>query len=122
MTRRFRIKVGDKVFQVEVEEIYEEPKAAVPSPPVPASPALVQAAPPTGETVELGVIRAPLPGNVISLKCREGDAVQRGDPLLVLESMKMENTILASKPGVVKRIAVTEKSPVNYGDTLVIIE
>jgi biotin carboxyl carrier protein len=54
------------------------------------------------------VIRAPMPGSLISIKVEEGDTVARGDPLLVMESMKMETTIAAPRDAVVESIHVAD--------------
>ena len=130
MKRRFRVKIGEKVFEVEVEELGRE-ASSIPLPPVftpPAEKPVTETKPATPKPVEVkaeagsGIVRAPLPGNVVSIKCREGDRVNAGDPLLVLESMKMENTIYAPKSGVVKRVAVSEGTSVQFGEVLVELE
>ncbi|HZP11794.1 MAG TPA: biotin/lipoyl-containing protein [Nevskiaceae bacterium] len=55
------------------------------------------------------VIRAPMPGSLVALKVKEGATVARGDPLLVMESMKMETTIAAPRDAVVEAIHVSER-------------
>jgi acetyl/propionyl-CoA carboxylase alpha subunit len=62
-----------------------------------------------GQTSADDVIRAPMPGSLVSLRVEEGDEVSRGDPLLVMESMKMETTIAAPRDAVVEAIHVTER-------------
>lgn len=52
------------------------------------------------------VIRAPMPGSLVALKVKDGETVQRGDPLLVMESMKMETTIAAPRDAVVEAVHV----------------
>lgn len=54
-----------------------------------------------------GAIKAPLPGNIFKIEVSEGDSVSKGDLLLVMEAMKMENNVLAEKDGVVKSIKVS---------------
>lgn len=130
--KKFRVKVGEKIFEVEVEEIKPEAPAMMPSttavskvttvgrevsPPTPPT-----EAPPHAKEGEVGMVRAPIPGTIVSIKCAEGDYVKKGDPLLVLESMKMENVIYSPASGKVKRIAVSEGASVKYGDLLVEIE
>lgn len=66
-----------------------------------------------GETV-----RAVMPGIVVSIAVKEGDAVKSGQPLLVLEAMKMENEIRSTTAGVVLRVAVQKGQTVNGGDCL----
>ncbi|MFQ5711909.1 MAG: biotin/lipoyl-containing protein [Candidatus Geothermarchaeales archaeon] len=120
------VTVDGESYRVEVEEAEVGPtrvEEAVVKPltrPAPAvEPALEK---PPEMTVEEGVVRAPIPGKILSVKVEVGGSVEVGDVLLVLEAMKMENEIKAPKAGVVREIAVSEGVNVNYGDTLLIIE
>lgn len=63
-------------------------------------------------------ITAPLPGTVLKICVKEGDTIKTGDDLIILEAMKMENTIQADSSGVVKAISVQNGSSVLQGDTL----
>jgi biotin carboxyl carrier protein len=67
-------------------------------------------------------ITAPMPGMVIRLLVDEGDEVEAGQGLAVVEAMKMQNEIRSSKKGKVTRIAVKEAAAVNTGDLLAIVE
>ncbi|NCC98387.1 MAG: biotin/lipoyl-binding protein [Bacteroidia bacterium] len=69
-----------------------------------------------------GVISSPLPGNIVKIMVSVGQAVKRGDTLIVIESMKMENNIKADRDGVVKAIKVDAGQAVMQGDTLVDFE
>ena len=69
-----------------------------------------------------GGLKAPMPGKVMSVMVAEGDLVERGQPLLVLEAMKMEHRIDAPWNGTVKTINVTAGDQVANGATLVIME
>jgi 3-methylcrotonyl-CoA carboxylase alpha subunit len=64
------------------------------------------------------VMLAPMPGRVISLMARRGDDVERGDPLVVIESMKMETAIRSDRKGRVEDILVDEGSTVKRGQAL----
>lgn len=64
-------------------------------------------------------ILSPLPGTILSVKVKEGDAVKTGDVLMMLEAMKMENTILAESSGTVKAILVQAGTAVLQGDPLI---
>lgn len=68
------------------------------------------------------VIKAPLPGNILEIKVKAGDAVKKGDKLLIMEAMKMENNVLAEKDGTVKDVKVNNGDSVLQGDVLVEIE
>ncbi len=63
-------------------------------------------------------IKAPLPGKILSIKVTKGDIVKKGDVILIMEAMKMENNVLASKDGVVEVIKVQPGDTVLEGDVL----
>ena len=91
------------------------PSAATPSAAPPAPAPARQAPPARGE----GGVTAPMPGLVLKIKIKEGDSVQAGQPLLIMEAMKMENAITASYNGTVARIYVREGDSISEGDLLV---
>jgi len=132
MPRKFRVKIGGKIFEVEVEEIMLETATPTTSPLIPSTEPSIsrQEEKPITKTATVveererarGIVRAPIPGTIVSIKCREGDPVKKGDPLVVLESMKMENVIYSPTSGRIKRLAVSEGASVNFGDILVEIE
>lgn len=62
-----------------------------------------------------------MPGTVLSVKVKEGEKVERGQVLLILEAMKMENEIVAPQEGTVLSVNVDDNASVNSGDTLVVI-
>ena len=64
---------------------------------------------------------APLPGNIFKLMVKEGDSVEKGEELLILEAMKMENHVLADEAGVIKDIKVKEGASVLQNDILLTI-
>ncbi|MGB7601077.1 MAG: biotin/lipoyl-containing protein, partial [Candidatus Sulfotelmatobacter sp.] len=67
-------------------------------------------------------IVAPMPGKVVRLLVREGDEVEMGAGVAVVEAMKMQNEIKSPKKGTVQKILVTEGAAVNAGDVLAIVE
>lgn len=67
-------------------------------------------------------ISCPMPGTIIKINVKNGDAFKEGDVLMVLEAMKMENEIMAPHSGKVVQLAVTKGAAVNAGDILLIIE
>ena len=90
----------------------QAPAAGTPAPPAGAP----RTAPPArGE----GGITAPMPGLVLTIKVKEGDTVQAGQALLVMEAMKMENAITASYNGTVTKVYVREGDSISEGDLLV---
>ena len=113
----------DKLVEIEVAA------AAAPAPEAPqAAPAAPKAAPapapkaaPAADPAGGTKVTSPLPGSVIKVLVSEGQAVKKGDTLLTLESMKMENAILAECDGTVSKIAVTAGQNVMQDDILVIL-
>ncbi|MGQ1890596.1 biotin/lipoyl-containing protein [Thermophagus sp. OGC60D27] len=67
-------------------------------------------------------ILAPLPGSIFKVMAKEGDAVKKGDTLLIMEAMKMENNVMADKDGIVKEVKVKEGDAVLQSDVLMVIE
>lgn len=76
----------------------------------------------TPRAASKGGVTAQITGRITSVRVKPGDAVQRGDVLLLLEAMKMENEIKAPTDGTVKEVLVSEGQRVNEGDTLVVVE
>lgn len=68
-----------------------------------------------------GNIVAAMPGTILELKVAAGDSVTKGQPLLVLEAMKMENDVMAPHDGVVEEIQVAKGASVNSGDLLMVL-
>ena len=64
-------------------------------------------------------ITAPLPGNILEIKVKPGDIITKGQVLLVMEAMKMENNVLADRKGVIESIPVKIGDTVLQGDVLV---
>lgn len=67
-------------------------------------------------------LRSPLPGVILEINCKVGDTVKKGQKVIILEAMKMENVINAEKDGVVKEIKVNKGDSVLEGADLIIIE
>ena len=68
------------------------------------------------------IVKAPLPGNILKIMINKGDEVKKGDNLMIMEAMKMENNILSEKDGIVKSIKINIGDSVLQGDTLIEIE
>lgn len=134
--RKFNIKVNGQAYEVEVEEVAGGfapapvvPVAAAPAPavapvaaPAPekaevkAAPAPAPVAAPAGGTQ----LKAPMPGTVIDFKATNGAAVKKGQTVLILEAMKMENEIVAPAGGVITFVA-SKGASVNTDDLLAVI-
>ncbi|MBQ8089059.1 MAG: acetyl-CoA carboxylase biotin carboxyl carrier protein subunit, partial [Clostridia bacterium] len=64
-------------------------------------------------------IKAPMPGNINDVRVKAGQSVKKGDILVILEAMKMENEIMAPRDGVVASVNVSKGATVSTGDVLV---
>ena len=123
------VTVNGKVYTVETEapaKPVAAPKAA--PAPAPAASAAPKAEAPKAEAPKPAApaaggiqVKSPLPGSVIKVLVSEGQAVKKGDTLLTLESMKMENAIMAEADGTVKQIAVTPGQNVMQDDLLIVL-
>jgi len=135
--RQFNVFVDGDYFAVEVEAVGGAPMitsiapvaapVAVPKPapaaaPKPAAAAPAPAAAPAAAPVAGGAkLEAPMPGMVIKYVVKEGDQVKEGDVVMILEAMKMENSILSPATGAVKQICCKEGQSVQKGDLLAVI-
>ncbi len=124
MRRKFRVVVNGKVFVVEVEEIAgKEEKSTKEKQKAPSQ---------IGQTKRIseekstaapeGAVLAPMPGKITEIRVKVRDRVSKGDILLILEAMKMENEIVAPRDGTVREIRVKEGKTVNRGDVLLLLD
>ena len=133
----YNVVIGDieeNIAHVEVNgthytvEMDKKPKAAPAPKPVArpaakpaAAPAAAPAAKPAAGGAKSGV-KSPLPGVILDIKVNVGDAVKKGQTIIILEAMKMENSINADKDGKIAAINVSKGESVLEGTDLVIIE
>lgn len=111
------VELNGKKYTVEVErsESVVSP-VATPKPVAAAAPAAAPA--PKKAAAGANAITAPLPGSVVAVNVKEGQAVKAGQQLAIIEAMKMENEILAPADGTVKAIYVSAGQAVQQGDAL----
>lgn len=127
--KKYTITVNGTAYEVEVEEagvVASAPKAAAPAPkaaPAPAPAAAPAPAPKAAAPVAAGAttVSAPMPGKVLSVNVKAGDAVKSGDVLLILEAMKMQNEIMAPADGTVSDVRVSAGQTVATGDVMVVL-
>ena len=112
--KNYTITVNGNVYNVTVEEgtTAGVVQASVAAPK--AAPAAPKAAAPAGAQGSV-VVSAPMPGKVLAVKANAGQAVKKGDVIMVLEAMKMENDIVSDKDGVVASINVNKGDSVETG-------
>ncbi len=119
-----KVTVNGAEYTVEWEKPVEE-KPVVKVQPVAAKPATTAATPaaaPAAAAVNGHAIKTPLPGVIIDVKVNVGDAVKKGDTVVVLEAMKMENNINADRDGKVTAVQVAKGDTVADGAVLIVIE
>ena len=115
------VEVNGTHYTVEMEK---KPKAA-PAPKPVVRPAAKPAAAPVAKPAAGGAksgVKSPLPGVILDIKVNVGDEVKKGQTLIILEAMKMENSINADKDGKIAAINVSKGESVLEGTDLVIIE
>lgn len=121
------VEVNGSNFKVEFEKPIVKPtaikvvKTAVQAPAVTAAAPVPAAAAAPAPTAGGTTVSSPLPGVILEICIKEGDAVKTGQKIMVLEAMKMENVIEATCDGVVKSIKVNKGDSVLEGAALAII-
>ena len=132
--RTFNITVNGNTYVVDVEEVgaaapvarpaapvVTAPVAAPAAAPAPAPAAAAKPAAPAAPVAGGEAVKAPMPGTILDVKVKVGDAVEPGTVVCVLEAMKMENEIPAPKAGKVLQVVTSKGATVNAGDALVVI-
>lgn len=129
--KKYTITVNGTAYEVEVEEagvVASAPKAAAPKAapapaPAPKAAPAPAPAPKAAAPVAAGAttVSAPMPGKVLSVNVKVGDAVKAGDVLMILEAMKMQNEIMAPTDGTVSDVRVSAGQTVGTGDVMIVM-
>ena len=124
--KEYRVTVNGQVYQVSIEEVGTNTPAPKPTA-APAGVPSVQTTPApqatqVPKTAEGYSVTAPMPGAILEIAVNEGQTVQAGEVVLLLEAMKMENEIIAPVSGNIKKIVTSKGATVNTGDLLLVIE
>ncbi len=129
---KYKVTLNNKVYEVEVEEgqalmlnEYELMAPDTQGQPAPAA-ATSSASAPAAKTPSVGLaagepVKAPMPGNVLKINVSLGQKVEEGEVVVILEAMKMENEIVATKSGTIAQIVVDKGAVVETGAPLVVI-
>lgn len=130
--KKYIVTVNGSKYEVVVEDAAPgatyTPAAPAAAPAAPAAPAPAPAAAPApapaaapAASADGEKITCPMPGTIVKVPVKAGQAVKQGDVLCVFEAMKMENEVMAPRDGVVASVAVSEGASVNSGDVLVVL-
>ena len=126
--KKFSVTVNGTVYDVEVNEVKAggaaPAPAAAPAPKAAPAPAPAAApAPNAAAPVAAGAttVKAPMPGKILSVAVSAGQAVKKGDLLLVLEAMKMQNEIYAPQDATVSEVRVSANQTVATGEDMVVL-
>ena len=115
--KKYKVTVNGTAYEITLEAIdaadVKSAPAAAPAPVAEAPAAPAAAAPAGGETVV-----SPMPGNILSVNVQNGSAVKKGDVLMILEAMKMENEIMSPCDGTVTSVSVQKGAAVESGAVL----
>lgn len=107
---KYRVKVNDKVYEVEIEKIEGDFVDEVQS-----SENVVSTESSTGGSE----FKSPIQGAVLSVAVKAGDPVTKGQTLLIVEAMKLENEIVSDQDGIISEVLISEGQTVNSGEVLV---
>jgi len=113
------IEVNGTPYKVEMDKPKKKQPVVKTSPAPNAVPPITRPAP---EASGPKALRSPLPGTIIDIVCQVGDSVKKGQKLIILEAMKMENSINSERDGVVKEIKVNKGDSVLEGNDLIVVE
>ena len=114
--KKYKVNVNGQMYEITVEECDVNEASAPATPAAPAAP-VAPVATGDGEPVS-----CPMPGTILAVNVSNGAQVKKGDVMFVLEAMKMENEICASKDGVVSDVSVTKGAAVDSGAVLCILK
>ena len=121
--KRFNITVNGTAYDVAVEEITDGSAPVVSAPAPKKAPAKKLAEQPKKAVAGAGTkVTAPMPGTILEVKVSENDTVTRGQVMMVIEAMKMENDIVAPCDGKVTSIIAKKGDSVNSSDVLATIQ
>lgn len=117
--KKYKVNVNGTSYEIEIELMSETEAKAAPATAPAAAPAPAQAPAASGEGEK---ISSPMPGTILDIKVNVGDSVKKGQIIMILEAMKMENEIMAGADGVITSIGVTKGASVQTGDALCTIK
>lgn len=104
-TKKIQIKVNQELFEIEIKEKLDILLEAMGMD--------------TSKELKIEDIKAPMPGLIIDIKVEKGQAIEQGDPIIILEAMKMENIVKSPQKGIIKSIQVKKGQTVEKNQILI---
>lgn len=120
--KKYKVNVNGQMYEITVEECDVNEASAPATPAAPATSAAPAAPVAPVATGDGEPVSCPMPGTILAVNVSNGAQVKKGDVMFVLEAMKMENEICASKDGVVSDVSVTKGAAVDSGAVLCILK
>ncbi len=122
--KKYKVTVNGTAYEITLEAVdAADVKSSAPAAPAPSAAPAPAAAPAAAPAPAAGgeTISSPMPGTILSVNISAGSAVKKGDVLMILEAMKMENEIMSPCDGTVASVNVTKGAAVETGDVLCVI-
>ena len=122
--KKYNVTVNGNLYEITLEVVDAADVKAAPVAAAPAAPAVKESAPaPAVAPVAQGgeTVNSPMPGTILAVNVQNGATVKKGDVLMILEAMKMENEIMSPCDGTVSSVNVQKGSAVETGATLCVI-
>lgn len=130
--KKFLITFKGQQYELEVEELTANsgtanrsaaaaPPRASAAPAPAAAPAVPKASPKVAVPTGTDTVNAPMPGKILAVNFKPGDAVKRGDTVMILEAMKMENEIVAPRDAKISEVCAAAGATVSTGDVLFVL-
>ena len=114
--KKYRVTVNGVPYEVELEELTGAAPAPAPAP------AATPAPPPPPAPADGEQVSSPMPGTILAVNVAVGDTVKRGQVLMILEAMKMENEIMCPRDGRVTAIQTAKGAAVESGTLLCVLQ
>jgi biotin carboxyl carrier protein len=119
--KKYNVTVNGTAYEITLEVVDAADVKTTASPAPAAAPAAAPAPAPAAAPAGGETVAAPMPGNILAVNVQNGSAVKKGDVLMILEAMKMENEIMAPCDGTIASVNVTKGSTVETGAVLCVI-
>jgi biotin carboxyl carrier protein len=113
--KKYRVTVNGTAYEIQLEELTGAAPAA-------SAPAAAPAPAPAAASAGGEQVTSPMPGTILDVKVSQGAAVKKGDVLMILEAMKMENEIMCPRDGTVASVNASKGATVESGTLLCVIQ